>query len=73
MNFDACVISYPTSSAHRLCVLEDSYHYAKLVGRPNKKVTTGVTEDDQLTIEDQSLQKDAFQDPNSSGASEAKE
>jgi len=41
--------------------------------RPNKKVTTGVTEDDQLTIEDQSLQKDAFQDPNSSGASEAEE
>jgi hypothetical protein len=43
------------------------------MGRPNKKVTTEVTEGDPPTIEDQSLEKDAPQDPNSSGASEAEE
>ena len=51
-NFDASVISYPTSGAHRLCVLENSHDHAKLMGRPNKKVTTGVTEDDPPTVED---------------------
>jgi hypothetical protein len=43
------------------------------MGRHNKKVTIGVTEDDPSATEDQSLQKDAPQDPNSSGASEAEE
>ena len=43
------------------------------MGRPNKKVTTGVTEDDPPTVKDQSLEKDAPQDPSSSKASEAKE
>ena len=43
------------------------------MGRPNKKVTTGVTEDDPPTVEDQSLEKDAPQDPSSSKASEAEE
>jgi hypothetical protein len=54
-------------------VLEDSHKHAKLMGRPNKKVTTGVNEDDPSTVEDQSLEKDALQDPNSSRASEAEE
>ena len=43
------------------------------MGRPNKKVTTGVTEDDPPTVEDQSLEKDTPQDPNSSKTSEAEE
>ena len=43
------------------------------MGRPNKKVTTGVTEDDPPTVEDQSLEKDTPQDPSSSKASEAEE
>ena len=70
-NFDACVISYPTSGAHHLCVLENSHDHAKLMGKPNKKVTTGVTEDNPPIIKDQSLKKDAPQDPSSSKASEA--
>ena len=41
--------------------------------RPNKKVITGVIEDDPPTVEDQSLEKDAPQDPSSSKASEAEE
>jgi hypothetical protein len=41
------------------------------MGRPNKKVTTRVTKDDPPTIKDQSLEKDAPQDPSSSKASEA--
>ena len=41
--------------------------------RPNKKVTTRVTEDDPPTVEDQSLEKDTPQDPNSSKASEAED
>ena len=45
----------------------------KLIGRPNKKVTTGVTKDDPPTVEDQSLKKDAPQDPSSSKASEAED
>jgi t-SNARE complex subunit (syntaxin) len=45
----------------------------KLMGRPNKKVTTRVTEDDQRTIEGQSLEKDTPQDPSPSKASEAEE
>ena len=45
----------------------------KLMGRSNKKVTTRVTEDDPLAVEDQSLKKDTPQDPNSSKASEAEE
>ena len=44
---------------------ENEDDHAKLMGRPNKKVTTGVTEDDPPTVEDQSLEKDAPQDPNS--------
>jgi len=43
------------------------------MGRPNKKVTTGITEDDPPTVKDQSLKKDAPQDPSSSKASEAEE
>ena len=43
------------------------------MGRPNKKVITVVTEDDPPTVEDQSLKKDAPQDPSSSKASEAEE
>ena len=43
------------------------------MGRPNKKVTTEVTEDDPPTVEDQSLEKDTPQDPSSSKASEAEE
>ena len=43
------------------------------MGRPNKKVTTRVTEDDPPTVEDQSLKKDTPQDPNSSKASEAED
>jgi len=43
------------------------------MGRPNKKVTTRVTEDDPPTVEDQSLEKMHPQDPNSLGASEAEE
>ena len=65
------MISYPTFGTHRLCVLEHSHDHAKITGRPNKKVTTGVTEDKPPTTEDQSLEKGAPQDPNSSGASEA--
>ena len=41
--------------------------------RPNKKVTTGVTEDDPPAVEDQSLEKDTPQNPSSSKASESKE
>ena len=54
-------------------MLEDSHDHAKLMGRPNKKVTTGVTKIDAPTVEDQSLKKDAPQDPSSSKASEAEE
>jgi hypothetical protein len=54
-------------------VLENSHDHAKLMGRPNKKVTTRVTKVDPPTVKDQSLKKDAPQDPNSSKASEAKE
>ena len=43
------------------------------MGKPNKKVTTGVTEDNPPIIKDQSLKKDAPQDPSSSKASEAQE
>ena len=43
------------------------------MGRPNKKVTTGVTKDDPPTVEDQSLEKDTPEDPNSSKASEAED
>ena len=43
------------------------------MGRPTKKVTTRVTEDDPPTVEDQSLKKDAPQDPSSSKASKAEE
>ena len=43
------------------------------MGRPNKKVTTRVTQDDPPTVEVQSLQKDTPQDPNSSKSSEAEE
>ena len=43
------------------------------MGRPNKKVTTGVTEDDPPAVEDQSLEKDRPQYPNSLKASETKE
>jgi hypothetical protein len=43
------------------------------MGRPNKKATTGVTEVDPPTVKDQSLKKDAPQDPNSSKASEVEE
>ena len=64
---------YLTSGVHRLCVLEDSHDHAKLMGRPNKKATTGVTEDDPPTVGDQSLEKDAPQDPSSSKASKAEE
>ena len=64
---------YPTSSSHRLCVLKNSHDHAKLMGRPNKKVTTGITEDDPPTVEDQSLEKDGPQGPSSSKASEAEE
>ena len=71
--FDVWVIFYPTSSAHRLCVLKNSHDHAKLMYRPNKKVTTRVTEDDQPTVEDQSLKKDTPQDPSPSKASEAEE
>ena len=64
---------YPTSGAHRLCVLEDSHNHAKLIGRPNKKVTTGVTKDDPQVGNDASLEKDAPHDQNSSKTSEAEE
>ena len=67
------VTFYPTSGAHRLCVLENSHDHVKLMGRAKKKVTTGVTEDDPPTVEDQSLKKDAPQDPSSSKASKAEE
>ena len=43
------------------------------MGRPIKKVTTGVTENDAPTVEDQSLKKYAPQDPSSSKASETEE
>ena len=43
------------------------------MGRPNKKITTRVTEDDPPAVKDQSLEKDAPQDPSSSKASEAEE
>ena len=67
------MISYPSSGAHRLCVLEDPHNHVKLMGRPNKKVTTRVTKDDPPIGKDQSLEKDATQDPNSSKASKAEE
>ena len=66
-------LSYSTSGTHHLCVLEDSHDHTKLMGWHNKKVTTRVTEDDPPTVKDQSLEKDAPQDPNSSRASKAKE
>ena len=43
------------------------------MARPNKKVTTKVIKDDPPAVEDQSLEKDAPQDPSSSKASEAEE
>ena len=43
------------------------------MGRSNKKVTTRVTKDDPPVVKDQSLEKDAPQDPNSSGASKAEQ
>jgi hypothetical protein len=43
------------------------------MGRPNKKATTRVTENDPPIVEDQSLKKDATQDPSSSKTSEAEE
>jgi len=54
-------------------VLKNSHNHEKLMGRSNKKVTTRVTEDDPPTVKDQSLEKEAPQDPNSSRASEAEE
>ena len=54
-------------------MLEDSHDHATLMGRANKKVTTGVTKDDPPTVEDQSLEKDTPEDPNSSKASEAED
>ena len=42
------------------------------MGRPNKKVTTGVTEDDPPTVEDQSLEKDAPQDQTLQGQAKPK-
>ena len=56
-----------------MCALENSHDHAKLLGRPNKKVTTRVTKDDPPTVKDQTLEKDAPQDPSSSKASEAEE
>ena len=52
---------------------ENEDDHVKLMGRPNKKVTTGVTEDDPPIVEDHTLKKDPPQDPSSSKASEAKE
>jgi exonuclease VII large subunit len=43
------------------------------MARPNKKVTTGVVDNDPPTIEDQNLEKDANQDPSSLKASEVEE
>jgi exonuclease VII large subunit len=43
------------------------------MGRPNKKVTTGIADNDPPTIEDQNLKKDASQDPSSSKESEVEE
>ena len=54
-------------------MLEDSHDHAKLMYRHSKKVTTWVTEDDPPTVRNQSLEKDAPQDPNPSGVSEAEE
>ena len=54
-------------------MLKNSHDHAKLIDRPNKKITTGVTEDDPPAVKDQSLKKDAPQDPSSSKASEAEE
>jgi len=54
-------------------VLENSHDHAKLMDRPNKKVTTRVTKDDPPIVEDQSLEKDVPQDPSSSKASKAEE
>jgi len=54
-------------------VLEDSHDHATLMGRANKKVTTGVTKDDPPTVKNQNLEKEAPQDPNSLGAREAEE
>ena len=65
---------YPTSGAHRLCVLEDSHDHKNSTDRPSKKVTTGATKDESPGIgDDQNLEKGPPQDPNSSKASEAKE
>ena len=50
---------YPKSYAHHLCVLEDFDGHVKLMGRPNMKVTIGVTKEDAQTVVDQSLEKDA--------------
>jgi exonuclease VII large subunit len=54
-------------------MLKDSHGHVKLMGRPNKKVATRATKDDPPAVEDQILEKDAPQDPNSSIASEAEE
>ena len=54
-------------------MLENSHDHAKLINRPNKKITTRVTEDDPPAVKDQSLEKDAPQDPSSSKASETEE
>jgi hypothetical protein len=55
-------------------VLEDSHDHKKPLGRPGRNVISGATEEDPpATGEDQSLEKDAPQDPNSSKASEAEE
>jgi molecular chaperone GrpE (heat shock protein) len=43
------------------------------MGRPNKKVTTRVDDNDPPTIKDQNLKKDANQDLSSSKANEAEE
>jgi len=65
---------YPTSGAHRLCVLEDSHDHKNSTDRPSKKVTTGATKDESPGIgDDQNLEKGPPQDPNSSKASEAEE
>ena len=54
---------YPASGANRLYVLKDSHDLKKPMGRPSKKVTTGAIEDEQpVTGEDQSLEKEAPQD-----------
>jgi len=52
-------------------VFEDSHDLKNAMGRPNKKVVIGGSEDNPpITSEDQGLEKEAPQDPITSNANE---